>query len=84
MAESKKKDKQNPVSPKVKGTAAGGLGAGVVIQMLQQSQSLFGDWAGDWTTAIYMGVVVVAGTAAGYLRDDPKRVKKWVQKWVEQ
>lgn len=75
-------NKNNPVSPKLKHGKAGEVGAGLIITVLIQAESSFGQFAGDWTPTVYLGAVIAAGAGIGYLKRDPLRVPKLVKRWT--
>lgn len=71
---------ESPVSPKIKHGAAGGVGVGMLLTVLQQASHQFGDFAGDWTPVIFMAAVVAATAGVGYVKG-PKRAVKQTRKF---
>lgn len=82
-AEKKQNRKQNKVSPKVKYGSTAMTLTGLVITVLTQFQDRFGDFAGDFTPAVYMGVVVAVGSVASYITSDPNRVSEVTKAWLK-
>lgn len=79
-----KKSPEKEVSPKIKHGGAAGVGVGMVLTILQQASSQFGDFAGEWTDVVFMAAVVAATAGVGYLKRDPRRAVKQARAYLDQ
>ncbi|WGW12768.1 hypothetical protein LWF01_03055 [Saxibacter everestensis] len=61
------------ISPKVIATAGTTIGLTVLVAMLEAITPELLSFAGPWATVLYMGVIALAGTLAGYVTRDPDR-----------